>query len=428
MFFSPKDVIKFVEENDVKFIRLTFSDILGNLKNISIMPNGLAKAFENGVSFDGVVLDGKHADLLLFPDASTLSVLPWRPKTGRVVRFFCYIKKPDGSDYKGDAREGLYLELKKIRELGYNCRISTECEFYLFDTDENGEPTKKPHDYAGYLDVAPLDKCENVRREICLMFDEMGFKPQSSRHKYGCGQNEIDFRSSEVLTAADNMVHFKSVVKTVAAQNGLYASFMPKPLNDNYGSGMHISMLIEKDGKSIFSYDNGDMNDEGRWFLAGVLNRLKEITCFLNSTTNSYKRFGMGLAPKYINYSHDERSSCIRIPYASCDNARIEIRSADSACNPYIVFKLLLKAGFEGIEQKMNLNNSLLGQSYDKFEKLPESLEEAYRLAKESEFVRSSIHEDLLKIIFNYYEDVLEKYNLAEDKDAFEEEIYFRYV
>ena len=175
MFFSPKDVIKFVEENDVKFIRLTFSDMLGNLKNVSIMPDGLAKAFEKGVSFDGVVLDGKHADLLLFPDASTLSVLPWRPKTGRVVRFFCFIKNPDGSDYNGDVREELYLELKKRRELGYNCKISTECEFYLFDTDENGEPTKKPHDKAGYLDVAPLDKCENVRREICLMFEEMGF-------------------------------------------------------------------------------------------------------------------------------------------------------------------------------------------------------------------------------------------------------------
>lgn len=428
MFFSPKDIIKFVEENDVKFIRLTFSDMLGNLKNVSIMPNGLTKAFENGVSFDGVVLNGKHEDLLLFPDASTLSVLPWRPKTGRVVRFFCYIKKPDGSDYNGDVREELYLELKKRRELGYNCKISTECEFYLFDTDENGEPTKKPHDYASYLDVAPLDKCENVRREICLMFDEMGFKPQSSRHKYGCGQNEIDFTSSEILTAADNMVHFKSVVKTIAAQNGLYASFMPKPLNDKYGSGMHMNIFIEKDGESIFSGDNHVMNDEGKWFLAGILNRLKEITCFLNSTTNSYKRFGMGLAPKYINYSHDDRSSCVRIPYASGENSKIEIRSADSASNPYIVFKMLIKAGFEGIEKKINLDENFFGQSYDKLEELPKSLEDAYKLAKESEFVRGSMHEDLLKTMFNYYEDVLERYGLAEDKDAFEEEFYFKYV
>lgn len=427
MFYSPKDVIKFVEENDVKFIRLTFSDILGNLKNVSIMPNGLANAFENGVSFDGVVLDGNHTDLLLFPDASTLSVLPWRPKTGRVVRFFCYIKNPDGSDYTGDVRDDLYRELKKRREQGYNCKISTECEFYLFDTDENGEPTKKPHDNAGYLDVAPLDKCENVRREICLMFDEMGFKPQSSRHKYGCGQNEIDFISSEVLTAADNMVHFKSVVKTIAAQNGLYASFMPKPLNDSYGSGMHISIFIERDGQNIFSEDKS-MVDEGRWFLAGVINRLKEITCFLNPTTNSYKRFGMGLAPKYINYSSDDRSCCIRIPYTSGDGSKIEIRSADSASNPYIIFKLLIKAGFEGIEQKMDLGGKVFGQSYDKLEELPKSLEDSYQLAKGSEFVRSSIHRDLLKTIFNYYEEILEGYRLAVDKDAFEEETYFKYV
>lgn len=425
MNFSPKDVITFVEENDVKFIRLTFCDMFGNLKNIAIMPSELPKAFEKGIAFDSWAITGTHSDLLLFPDASTLSVLPWRPKTGRVVRFFCFIKNPDGSDFRGDVRNELRKTVEFYKKSGYFCEIGTECEFYLFDRDEYGEPTMIPHDKAGYLDVAPLDKCENVRREICLSLDEMGFKPQSSRHKYGHGQNEIDFSKSNVLTAADNLVHFKSAVKTIAAQNGLYASFMPKPLDDKCASGMHINFYIKKNGKNIFSGGSNGLPEEGRNFIAGVLNRVKEMALFMNATTNSYKRFGMGLAPKYISWSYDDRSSLIRVPLLNEEDSRAEIRSADASCNPYITFILLLKAGFEGIFNKAELSDSLFGYKENVSGNLPENLEEAFELASKSDFVSEAFSPDLLKMIYGYFSDVISRYNYADDKDVFEKEFYF---
>ena len=229
MSFSPKEILNFVEENDVKFIRLTFCDIFGNLKNIAIMPNELQKAFNCGIPFDASYFDASCSDLLLVPDISTLSVLPWRPKSGRVVRFFCSIKNTDGTDYGCDMRNDLINYINSLRLNGYSCEMGTRCEFYLFELDKNGAPTKIPHDRGGYLDVAPLDKCENPRREICLSLEEMGLAPKSSCHKHGPGQNEIEFHENEPVTAADNMVHYKTVVKSIAAQNGLFASFMPKP-------------------------------------------------------------------------------------------------------------------------------------------------------------------------------------------------------
>ncbi|MGN0614239.1 MAG: glutamine synthetase family protein [Porcipelethomonas sp.] len=422
MNYTPREILSFVEENDVKFIRLTFTDIYGNLKNIAIMPGELPRAFEQGIPFDASPFSRQHSDLLLFPDISTLSVLPWRPKSGRVIRFFCNIKCTDGSDYKGDLRKELSSFLDKITEKKYSCKLSTKCEFYLFNTDDNGEPTRIPHDNAGYLDIAPLDKCENARREICLSLEEMGFNPQSSRHTHGPGQNEIDFNRSDPLTAADNMVYYKTVVKNVAAQNGLFASFMPKPMENQWGSGLHIGISIRKDGEHIFSSEQDDMPAMGKRFIAGVLARIKEITCFLNPLTNSYKRLSGKNAPKIIDWAYDNHSQIIRVPYADKSSPRIEIRCADAACNPYIAFKLILAAGIEGIEK-----GTLPGKN-NPSDTLPKTLEEAAETARQSSFVRENLSKEIYSAVFGHFDETLTRYGLSDNKAKFEEEYYFKLI
>jgi glutamine synthetase len=431
MCFSPKEILDFVEENDVKFIRLTFCDMFGNLKNIAIMPNELPRAFEHGIPFDASCITDEYTDLLLVPDISTLSVLPWRPKSGRVVRFFCSIKNMDGSDYVGDMRSSLTNYINSLRLDGYSCEMGTKCEFYLFDLDENGEPTKVPHDNGSYLDVAPLDKCENTRREICLSLEEMGLNPKSSCHKHGPGQNEIEFRENEPVTAADNMVHYKTVVKSIAAQNGLFASFMPKPLPNEHGSALCISISLKKGGKNIFSSELNNMSEEGKCFIAGILCRIREITAFLNSTTNSYKRFGIGYAPKYVDWSFENRAQLIRIPQPAGLAPRIEIRSADACCNPYVAFKLILAAGIEGIESgDYSLLDTTMksGKESVGFELLPMSLEEAVENARKSEFVKRTLSEEIRTNIFDKFDKQIGEYSMAKDRDEFEEKYYFKSI
>ena len=431
MSFSPKEILKFVEENDVKFIRLTFCDMFGNLKNVAIMPNELPRAFEYGIPFDASCIAEGCSDLLLVPDISTLSVLPWRPKSGRVVRFFCSLKNMDGSDYVGDMRSELTNYINQLRLDGYSCEMGTKCEFYLFELDERGEPTKIPHDKGGYLDVAPLDKCENARREICLSLEEMGMNPKSSCHKHGPAQNEIEFRESEPITAADNMVHYKTVVKSIAAQSGLFASFMPKPLPDEHGSALSISISLKKGGDNIFAADENGMSFEGRCFISGVLSKMREITAFLNCTTNSYKRFGIGYAPKYVNWSSENCAQLIRVPKPVGISPRIEIRSADACCNPYITFKLILAAGINGIHSKdCSLFESAVHNSDDNtlLQKLPSTLKEAADCAKHSTFVIENLSSEIRRNVFAQLDKQITDYSEAEDKDKFEEESYFKFV
>lgn len=426
---SPKEILDFVEENDVKFIRLTFSDMFGNLKNIAIMPDELPRAFEYGIPFDASCITSGYSDLLLVPDISTLSVLPWRPKSGRVVRFFCNIKNMDGSDYVGDMRTSLSNYVNSLRLEGFSCEMGTKCEFYLFDLDDRGNPTKNPHDSGSYLDVAPLDRCENTRREICLSLEEMGLSPKSSCHKHGPGQNEIEFRENEPVTAADNMVHYKTVVKSIAARNGLFASFMPKPLEDGHGSALSISVSIKKSGESIFGTASDKMPHEGRCFISGVLSRIREITVFLNSTINSYKRFGTGYAPKYVDWSFENRAQLIRIPAAVGISPRIEVRSADPCCNPYIVFMLILAAGMEGIRNgDCTLLDSTVrdGINPSVAESLPATLEEAVEIAKQSEFVRRTLTEEIRVQVFDKLEGQIRAYGEAENKAEFDDRHYFR--
>ena len=431
MSFSPKEILKFVEENDVKFIRLTFCDMFGNLKNVAIMPNELPRAFEYGIPFDASCIAEGCSDLLLVPDISTLSVLPWRPKSGRVVRFFCSLKNTDGSDYVGDMRTELTNYINQLRLDGYSCEMGTKCEFYLFELDERGEPTKTPHDKGGYLDVAPLDRCENARREICLSLEEMGMSPKSSCHKHGPAQNEIEFRESEPITAADNMVHYKTVVKSIAAQNGLFASFMPKPLPNEHGSALSISISLKKGGENIFGTDINSMPHEGKCFISGILSKIREITAFLNCTTNSYKRFGIGYAPTYVNWSAENCAQLIRVPKPVGITPRIEIRSADACCNPYITFKLILAAGIGGIQ----MNDSSLFESAmhsdtadSVFQTLPSSLEEAAVAAKASSFVKQTLSPEILSNIFAQLDQQIHDYECADDKDKFEESSYFKFV
>ncbi len=401
MEYTENEVLTYIAENDVKFIKLFFTDIFGSIKSISIQPSELERAFNSGISFDASAVKGflgvDKSDLYLVPDASTLSVLPWRPQHGRVVRFYCNIKYPDGKPFEGDVRKLLSDVVEKSEKNGYKIKVGTECEFYLFQLDEKGNATNIPHDNAGYCDLAPLDKGENIRRDICLTLEQMGIKPEVSHHETGPGQHEVDFVYDSPLKAADNLSTFKTVVRTVAARNGLDANFQGKPLADKPGNGLHINLSIEKDGRNLFV----DFENEAKYFIAGILNRISEITAILNPNENSYSRFGHFEAPLYIGWSKANRSQLIRIPLTSeKSRCRMEIRSPDPSCNQYAALALIIAAGFEGIEKKLALPPELHLDAYTAKPKdlknvpmLPQSLQEAVRLALQSDFVKKILPE-----------------------------------
>lgn len=433
------EVLQFVKENDVKFIRLAFCDLLGNQKNISIMPDELPGAFENGISFDAHAIKGftdiTKSDLFLFPDPATLSILPWRSQQGRVVRFYCQIKNPDGSIFWGDTREILKSVLARVDQKGYVCRVGAECEFYLFKTDENGEPTTIPFDNGGYLDVAPFDKGENIRREICLCLEEMGIKPETSHHEQGPGQNEIDFRYSDALSCADNLLTFKTVVRAIAAGNGLFASFSPKPLPDKSGSGLHINLSLTKNGYNVIKLGSNEHSKVAESFIAGVLEKTPEITAFLNPLPNSYERFGSFEAPKYISWSHGNRSQLIRIPAATGERVRMELRSPDPATNPYLAFALVISAGLYGIEKNLSLTESVNVDLYtadksitERLVCLPQNMGEALKIAEQSEFVNNTLNADVLSKFLHLKSLEYQKYCEAQDKNEYFMTNYFKVI
>ena len=437
MNYTRSEVLQYVEDHDVKFIRLAFCDIHGMQKNVAIMPSELNRAFETGVSFDasfvrGFMNEGK-SDLFLVPDPSTFNIMPWRPSHGQVVRLFCDIKTPDGQPFAGDCRALLRAAVRDAREMDLSCKVGTGCEVYLFKTDESGEPTMEPYDYGTYCDIAPRDKCENVRREICLALEEMGLRPETSRHEQGPGQNEVDFRYSDILTAADNFLAFKSAVKSIAEGNGLYASFMPKPLPGYSGSSLHISLSLSRDGENLFQVDNGMHNATAESFMAGILRRISEITLFLNPLTNSYERFGRFEAPKYVTWSHQNRSQLIRIPAAREEgHGRMELRSADPACNVHLAFALLLWAGLEGVRDALPLcppdNRNLFNATEDEtatLEHLPSTLDEALQLAANSDFVKAHVPEKLLENYFAHKRREWDRYRTSGNSQDFEQREYF---
>ncbi len=436
---TANEVLAFIRENDVKFIKLAFCDPFGFQKNISIMPDELPAAFEQGISFDASAIRGfsdvTRSDLLLFPDPSTLSVLPWRPGPGRVVRFYCDIKHPDHSTFARDSRHILRQVIRQCEGRGYVCKIGAECEFYLFRTDENGEPTHKPFDHGDYLDTAPLDKGENIRREICLCLEEMGLHPESSHHEQGPGQNEIDFKYSDALSSADNLMTFKSVVKVIAARGGLHASFMPKPLPGKSGSGLHVNLSLSQNGFNIFKGRDGEHSRVAESFIAGILAKTPEMTLFLNPTANSYERFGNFEAPLYVSWSHQNRSQLVRIPAAIGERVRMELRSPDPAANPYLAFALIIGAGLYGMEKGLPLPAALDADLYHADEsvtrdlvRLPDSLEAAMAAAESSEFVRAIIGDSLLAKYLAFKQEEAAAYRMAEKKEVFCRERYFRVV
>ena len=390
MLYTPEEVFAFIKEEDVQFIRLSFCDIYGRQKNLSIQPTELPRAFSEGISFDASAVagfgDAARSDLFLVPDPSTLTILPWRPSHGKVVRMFCEIRHPDGTPFEKDSRLILRRAIERAKGFGLTVEIGGEFEFYLFRTDENGEPTKIPFDRAGYMDVAPEDRGENIRREICLNLLDMGIQAERSHHEEGPGQNEIDFRYADALRAADDAMNFLAVVKAAAQHNGLYADFSPKPLSGESGNGLHINLsLSSRDGA-----------DHMQAFLAGILAHIKEITAFLNPTEESYRRLGEKKAPKYIAWSPENRSPLIRIPSAREGRSRMELRSPDPMANPYIAYALLIHAGLMGVERGLTppppISQNLFIAPPDvtrELDTLPSSLEEAKRLAAESDLVRT---------------------------------------
>ena len=433
---TAKEVLEFMAENDVKFIRLGFCDLFGMQKNISIMPDQLEEAFENGISFDAHAIRGfkdiTESDLLLFPDPSTLTVLPWRPGPGRVVRFFCDIKNPDGSIFVDDSRYILKKAIERFDKMGYICKVGAECEFYLFKTDENGDPTEITLDRGGYLDISPLDKGENIRREICICLEEMGIEPEASHHEQGPGQNEIDFKFGDALLCADNMLTFKSVVKAIAARNGLFASFMPKPIMNSAGNGMHVNLSLHKNGFNLFKNSEEEHSEVAESFIAGILERTPEITLFLNPITNSYERFGKFEAPGYVSWSHQNRSQLVRIPAATGEKTRMELRSPDPTLNPYLAFALILSAGFDGVEKGLSLPipvdmdlNNIDENVASTLPKLPSSLADSIELAKSSEFVKSVLGEDLLNKYITIKNDEVRALEESLDKEKFYKSQYF---
>ena len=383
-----EDVIEFCEEQDVRFIRLSYFDIYGIQKNVSVLPTDLKRAFTEGISFDASAIDGfldeVHSDLFLYPDPNTMSILPWRSMDGSVIRMYCDIKYPDGTPFERDVRYILKKAVNKAKEMGISVNFGSEFEFYLFKQDENGENTYIPLDQAGYMDIAPLDKGENVRREICLTLSEMGIDPEVSHHEMGHGQNEIDFRYSSALQAADNAATFKWVVQAIANMQGLVADFSPKPINDQPGNGMHINMSVENHEELMMP------------FMAGIFNRIEEMTLFLNPTKNSYKRLGKDKAPQYISWSYQNRNQLIRIPATHSTN-RIELRSPDCSCNIYLAYALLICAGLEGIEKKLETIPCTDVATND-LKRLPQDLKEAKRKANESEWLRDILGKDVVDI------------------------------
>lgn len=407
--YSKEDIINIVKENGIKFIRLQFTDLFGTLKNVAITDSQLEKALNNECMFDGSSIDGfvriEESDMYLRPDLDTFVIFPWRPQQGKVARLICDVYRPDGTPFEGDPRNILKRVLKEAADLGYSMNVGPECEFFLFNTDEKGEPTTVTHDEAGYFDLGPVDLGENARRDMSLALEEMGFEIEASHHEVAAGQHEIDFKYADALTTADNIMTFKLVVKTIAQRHGVHATFMPKPVYGINGSGMHVNMSLNKDGKNAFVDENGELglSKTAYSFIAGLVDNIKGIAAITNPLVNSYKRLVPGYeAPVYIAWSGSNRTCLVRVPASRGAGTRVELRCPDPSSNPYLVLATLLAAGLEGIKKGLtpppSAEKNIFKMNEDEREaegidSLPGSLEEAIRYMKESELVRNTLGE-----------------------------------
>ncbi|ART76431.1 type I glutamate--ammonia ligase [Sutcliffiella horikoshii] len=412
--YTHEDIKRIVQEENVKYIRLQFTDILGTIKNVEIPVSQLEKALDNKMMFDGSSIEGfvriEESDMNLYPDLDTFVVFPWTSEKGKVARFICDIYNPDGTPFDGDPRANLKRMLKEMEDLGFSdFNLGPEPEFFLFKLDEKGEPTLELNDKGGYFDLAPTDLGENCRRDIVLELEEMGFEIEASHHEVAPGQHEIDFKYASAIQACDDIQTFKLVVKTIARKHGLHATFMPKPLFGVNGSGMHCNLSLFKDGENAFYDANGDLelSDNARHFIAGIIKHATAFTAVTNPTVNSYKRLVPGYeAPCYVAWSARNRSPLIRIPASRGISTRVEVRSVDPAANPYLAMAVLLKAGLDGIKNKLEAPKPIDRNIYvmNKEERvaagiadLPATLYAALEELKSNEVIQSALGEHLLE-------------------------------
>ena len=358
--YTKEEILRLVRDEDIQFIRMQFTDIFGQMKNVAITASQIEKALAGQVMMDGSSIEGfvriEESDQYLWPDLDTFAILPWRPQYGKVARLICDVHNPDGTPFVGDPRGVLKRVLARAGELGFTFNVGPELEFFLFQTDDDGNPTTKTSDEAGYFDLGPLDHGESTRREICLCLEEMGFEIEASHHEVAAGQHEIDFKYTEALQAADNIMTFKLAVKTLAQKNGLHATFMPKPVHGAAGSGMHVNMYLFRDGQNAF-FDGADprgLSPLAYQFIAGLLEHVQGFCAVTNPLVNSYKRLVPGYeAPCHLAWSTGNRSALIRIPTPRGDGTRVELRSPDPSCNPYLAFAVCLAAGLDGIQRQL---------------------------------------------------------------------------
>lgn len=404
MKYTKQDIIRMADEEDVEFIRLQFTDMFGTLKNVAITRSQLEKALNNQCMFDGSSIEGfvriEESDMYLYPDLDTFTIFPWRPQQGKVARIICDVYCADGTPFEGDPRYVLRKEIARAAKMGYTFDVGPECEFFLFHTDDNGQPTTISHEKAGYFDLGPVDLGENARRDMVLTLEDMGFEIEASHHEVAPAQHEIDFRYDEALATADKIMTFKLAVKTIAKRHGLFASFMPKPKYGINGSGMHINMSLSQNGKNIFDDPSGKLglSKEAYYFIGGIMKHMKGMSAITNPLVNSYKRLVPGYeAPIYIAWSATNRSPLIRIPASRGAGTRVELRCPDPAANPYLALAVCLAAGLDGIENKImppeevkeNVFEMRLSRKVEKgIESLPGDLMEAIEEFEQDDYIK----------------------------------------
>lgn len=411
MKYTKQDVLRLVQEEDVEFIRLQFTDMFGTLKNVAITSSQLERALDNQCMFDGSSIEGfvriEESDMYLYPDLDTLAIFPWRPQQGKVARLICDIHRPNGEAFEGDPRHLLKNVVKEAGKMGYTFDVGPECEFFLYYSDDNGQPTTITHEKAGYFDLGPVDLGENARRDMVLTLEDMGFEIEASHHEVAPAQHEIDLHYDEALATADNIMTFKLAVKTIAKRHGLHASFMPKPKEGINGSGLHINISLSKDGKNLFSdpEDAVGLSKEAYYFIGGLMKHIKGMASITNPLVNSYKRLVPGFeAPAFIAWSTTNRSSLIRIPAERGKHTRIELRSPDPSANPYLVLAVCLAAGLDGIQNqilppaavKENIFELTAQKRQEKgIESLPNNLLEAVQELEKDSFIQNVLGEHL---------------------------------
>ncbi|MBS3811723.1 MAG: type I glutamate--ammonia ligase [Halanaerobiales bacterium] len=424
---TKQDILKKADELGVKFVRLQFVDILGIIKNVAITTEQLKVALDGKIMFDGSSIEGftriHESDMYLMPDYDTFAIFPWHKEKGSIARLMCDIYTPEGEPFKGCPRTTLKNVIKEAKEMGYEMHAGPEPEFFLFEKDGNGTPTTITNDNGGYFDLSPVDLGEKARRDIVLALEEMDFAVEASHHEVAPGQHEIDFRYTPVLKTADNVATFKFVTKRIAMEHNLHATFMPKPIFGENGSGMHVHQSLFKDGKNAF-YDPDDelqLSEEAYYYIGGLLKHAKAFTAITNPIINSYKRLLPGYeAPVYITWSTQNRSALVRVPSAREDSTRLELRNPDPAANPYLAMAVTLKAGLDGIKNKIDPGQQTTDNIYDmtalerskrKIESLPANIMQAVDFLSKDDIIKGTLGEHIYEHFVVAKELETEQYN-----------------